>query len=363
MAFDFPASPVENQIYTPAGGPSYVWRSPAWRINNPSLGADTRRNRIVNPAMQISQENGNTAGTIAGHYADQFQTSFTTTGTITSQRVQSVTPNGSKDRYRVTITVADTSLTGSEALLLATNLEGVRIADFRYGTASAKQVILRFGFKAPAGVYSISIMNNTVNRAYLANFTISAGQANTDTEQTFIIPGDVTGTWSTDTTRGMIIYICMATAAAGVGVAGWQAGYLFGTSSNTNGMASAGTVFELFDVGLYLDAANSGVAPRWETPDEADELLACKRYYWKSSSQFMIYNGSVPSGGVGAAVSVPFPVQMRTAPAVTVPSAGASNSGTAAAGTISFEGCVASATSVAAGAFYNFVFCYASARM
>lgn len=30
MAFDFPNSPVENQEYTPPGGPSYVYRSPRW---------------------------------------------------------------------------------------------------------------------------------------------------------------------------------------------------------------------------------------------------------------------------------------------------------------------------------------------
>ena len=47
MAFDFPSSPVENQIYTPAGGPSYVWRSPAWRINNPSLGAGCQAQPVL----------------------------------------------------------------------------------------------------------------------------------------------------------------------------------------------------------------------------------------------------------------------------------------------------------------------------
>ena len=30
--------------------------------------------------------------------------------------------------------------------------------------------------------------------------------------------------------------------------------------------------FELFDVGLYLDPEATGVAPKWEMPDEAEEL-------------------------------------------------------------------------------------------
>ena len=148
MAFDFPSSPVENQIYTPAGGPSYVWRSPAWRINSPSLGADVRRNRIVNPAMQISQENGNTVGTTNGFYpADQWTVVFGTTGVINIQRVQVMTPNGSTNRLRVAVPTADALLAAGEVLLIQQNIEGVRIVDFKYGSASARQGILRFGLQ------------------------------------------------------------------------------------------------------------------------------------------------------------------------------------------------------------------------
>jgi hypothetical protein len=31
MAFDFPASPTEGQVFTPVGGPSYVFNSPVWK--------------------------------------------------------------------------------------------------------------------------------------------------------------------------------------------------------------------------------------------------------------------------------------------------------------------------------------------
>jgi hypothetical protein len=366
MSFDFPATPIEDQVYAPAGGPSYIWKSPSWRVNSTAapILKDARRNRVVNGAMQVSQENGNTAGTTTAYYgADQFATVFTTTGTFTTQRVQSVTPNGSKDRFRLTITSADASLAAGDVLNMTTIIEGSRVADFRYGSASARQSVLRFGWKSPAGTYSFRIANSALNRSYIASFTISAGQANTDTEQAFVIPGDTSGTWLTDTGPGFVLTFAVAAGTTFQGAVGWQAGNRHATSSNTNGAGTASSVFELYDAGLYLDADNSGVAPKWEMPDEADELIACKRYYWKSTSQFMIYNGSTAAGGVGASMSIPFPVQMRVAPAVTVPSGGASNSGTATVGTISPEGCVASASSAAAGAFYNFVFCYANARM
>jgi len=32
MAFDFPTSPSENQTYTPAGGPTYIFKSPRWLV-------------------------------------------------------------------------------------------------------------------------------------------------------------------------------------------------------------------------------------------------------------------------------------------------------------------------------------------
>lgn len=34
--FDFPASPTDGQVYTPAGGPSYVWHTPTWYLSTPA---------------------------------------------------------------------------------------------------------------------------------------------------------------------------------------------------------------------------------------------------------------------------------------------------------------------------------------
>ena len=291
-----------------------MFNSPAWKVNNATSTPDARRNRIVNGAMQISQENANTSSTTTGYYgADQWSTGFVSTGTFTTQRVQSVTPNGSKDRYRITITVADAALAAGDYLVIQSPIEGGRVADFRYGSASARQSILRFGFKAPAGTYSFRLVNSAANRSYIANFTIAAGQANTDTEQTFLIPGDTTGTWLTDTGNGLAVTVVLAAGTTFQGALGWQAGNLFGTSSNTNGMATGSAVFELFDVGLYLDASNTGVAPKWEMPDEAQEFMACQRYW---QAHFNVINDGTTWFGWS------LPVELRTTPAVTGGGAG-----------------------------------------
>jgi len=56
---DFPASPTENQMFQAPGGPRYVYSNGAWRMSDPGPpGTAQTRNRIVNPAFQIGQENG-----------------------------------------------------------------------------------------------------------------------------------------------------------------------------------------------------------------------------------------------------------------------------------------------------------------
>jgi hypothetical protein len=310
MSFNFPNSPTPGQLFTPVGGYQYVYLDGVWRVVEApqDVGTAQTRNRIVNGAMQISQENGNTAVGSTGYFADQWFPQWSHDGAVTCQRVQSVTPNGSKDRLRIVVNTADTSLAAAQFQFIQTKIEGTRVADFRYGLASAKQSVLRFGFKGPAGVYSAAITNSAANRSYPVNFTISAGQANADTEQVMIIPGDTTGTWLNDTGVGINIVVCVAGGTAVQGTANtWQVGNFWATAANSNGLGTAGT-FELFDVGLYLDPLATGIAPPWVMPDEAEELRACKRYWQK-------YVVQVPAPGIIYTLSLPD--ELRTVPAIT----------------------------------------------
>ena len=242
---------------------------------------DRRRNRIVNGAMQISQENGDTAaGTTAYYGADQFFTSFVTSaGVVSTQRVQSVTPSGAKDRYRVSVTTADASLAAGEFLTVTTRLEGNMVADFQWGTASAKQIVLRFLWKGPAGTYSVAISNSAGNRSYPVNFTPTA--ANTDEVITIVIPGDTSGTWLTTTGIGLNLTFTMAAGSTFQGTnATWAAGNFYGTASTSNGLSANTNVFEISEVGLYLDADSTGVTPAYQLPAFDEELFRSQRYFW-----------------------------------------------------------------------------------
>ena len=82
---------------------------------------------------------------------------------------------------------------------------------------------------------------------------ISPSRANVDTEQVFVIPGDTTGTWLTDTGIGLIVGIsdCVWFDIF-LGSTGWQAGNFFVYICRRPMVWRISVqCFELFDVGLY----------------------------------------------------------------------------------------------------------------
>ena len=294
------ASPVftgNPQAPTPAGGDNdtsvattaFVTAALAAAGAVPTAQA---RNRIVNPAMQVSQEWGDTLGgpvaSLSYYAADQWLTATISGGTQSAQRVQLRTPNKSADRIRLTVGTADAALAANEYQQWLQAIEGKQIADFGWGAAGARQVILRFGFKGPAGTYAASLRNGPANRCYVVPFTISAGQANTDTEQVFVVPGDTTGVWDTTEVRGMYVTISVGSGANFQAASGntWLATNSFSLAGLTNGLAAAGAVYELFDVGLYLDPLNTGLPPRFEIPEYSTELAKCQRYWQQTWGAF-----------------------------------------------------------------------------
>jgi hypothetical protein len=278
------------------------------------LGVAAQRNRWINPACTVSQENGSSPGTTDGYYPiDQLSVHrVTSAGVVTSQIVSVVTPGGSRNRVRLTITTADASLAAGEYLFARHRVEGLRVADFLWGTPGAKQVLLRFLFKGPAGTYAIRVCNAAANRSYVALFSPAA--ANTDEIIEIVIPGDASGVWADDSSTGLEVSIVFACGSTFQGATGWQAGNILGTSAVSNGMATGAAVFELGDFGLYLDADATGKFPNWEVPEFATELRACQRY-------FQFARGANQDNGAAAATKqysspVNFGVSMRAAPAV-----------------------------------------------
>jgi hypothetical protein len=260
------------------------------------------RNRIINPAMQISQERGTALVDVTtgnAYSVDQWLANIIPTpgGTLRVQQVASATPGGSPFRLRLTAQAADASIAAGDTYAILQFIEGHMIADARFGTASARQIVIRFGVRSSlAGTFGVSLRNGAANRSYVTTITIAGGEINTDLVRTVVIPGDTSGTWLTDTGIGLTLSIALALGTTYQTTAGsWQAGNFYTTSAQTNFMGTASATFELFDVGLYVDALNIGAAPSWELPAWDADLRACQRYYETGDRQSYVVVTSLPN--------------------------------------------------------------------
>lgn len=282
------------------------------------IDARAHKNYIINAGMRVSQQNGTSSGTASGYYpVDQFSVIHSQDGTLTSAQVASATAGGSPTRLRVTVTTQDGTIAAGQYAHIYHPIEGLRCSDLRFGGSSAKQVVLRFGWKSPAGTFAVCLSNQDDNRTYVREFTISGGDANTDTVQTVTFPGDTSGTWYTDNTLAMQLRWTLATGATFQTTANaWQAGEYYGTASTSNGIGTGSDVFELFDVGMHADIDELGVAPPFVLPSYDDELRACQRYYVQFRNP-LTYNGAL-SGSTLHYETIELPVDLRVAPSLSV---------------------------------------------
>jgi len=310
MGINFPSSPAAGQVFWQGNTPAWVFGSGRWKRY---AGTADTKNRLVNPAMQISQENGLTDVIIAGvHIADNWRSALTTdTGVFRFQRVASPTPAGALHRLRLTVTTPDSNPGGADWMALYQPVEGTRVADLGYGTAAAKRAVVRFGFKGPAGTYAFGIRNTAVDRSFVSPFTVTAGQANTDLRYTISIPPCVDGTWANDTEAWGFLTWDLGEAGGTSNPNTWLSGNWTGYSGMTNGMTkAAGTVFELFDVGFYADPYNTGLAPHFYVPLYEDDLRDCQRYWYRAYGM----RGHISTTLKSDRLSSPHPVPMRTTP-------------------------------------------------
>ena len=274
------------------------------------------RSRIVNGAMQISQEfareSGQSVVALGPNIADQWVMNATTGATAAvGVCTASTTVPGVNWRLQMFVgATPDTSIAAGDIARIYQPVEGIRIADFGWGTASASQVVLRFTANSTmAGTFCVALKNGAGNRSYVRNCVLTA--ANTNQEFTIIIPGDVTGTWPTTAVVGAYLEFAIMAGSTAQGVEGWQAGNFGATSAISNFFGTANTSFFLSKVGLYLDPLATGIAPPWLMPDEAEELRACQRYY--ATGLYNIYSSNVVSGSAYY-LTTPLPVQPRTTP-------------------------------------------------
>jgi hypothetical protein len=313
MGLNFPSSPAVGDVLG-----DYRWNGTLW-TQAKKIKTAQRRNYIVNPAMQVSQENGNTSSNVSGYLpADQWMLSYTGFPSVYTLGGLNNNPLVAPRYIQLTIMAVRPSLSVGDYAVLYHSIEGNRVADLQWGTAVAKPIVVRFSaFAATAGNYALSIRNGGVGgyRAYVTSF------AATTAWQEFVIaiPGDTGGSWAKDSSLGMSLSFAPAVGSTYLTTANtWVATNSLGFTGMSNLAAGvAGNLyFGLGHVGLYADPDVTGKAPVWESPNYSDVLLDCQRYYVKMSPHALHYNQANYAAGCYITWPHQWPVPMRVTPAI-----------------------------------------------
>ena len=272
------------------------------------------KNRIINGNMVIDQRNAGAAVTGDGAYpVDRFQLRNSSDGTVSGQQVSDA-PSGFINSFKWTTTAADASLSAAQYTAVYTNIEGLNITDFAWGTASAATITLSFWVKSSiTGTFSGALANSAYDRSYPFNYTISV--ASTWEYKTITIAGDTSGTWLTTNGLGIRLYMSLGAGSNFTGTASsWNA---TGRTASTTGTASViGTLNATWQfTGVQLERGSN--ATSFEFIDYGRQLAQCQRYYVRvkpSGAGYPFQGAGIAFSTSNARLNIPFPVQMRAIP-------------------------------------------------
>jgi hypothetical protein len=298
-------------------------------------GSQGFKNKFINGAMTIDQRaSGNLAyantGTSAFVTVDRVAYNNASGANLTLQ--QSTTSGGAAaagftKSLKLTVTVANASLTSGQFTRFYSGFEGLNMADLAWGTADAKPITLSFWVRSSVvGLHSIVIQGYLVTTisAYAGTYTINS--ADTWEYKTITIPGCTTGTWATDNSQWGYMTIGHGSGSTGLATANtWNTG-LSGYVNQASGTVSVlGTVGATWYItGLQVEKGST--ASSFEFRSIQKELMLCQRYlpYWKfdSSSNQIFTNSHVMSTTNSGVFPLVSPVPTRIPPTgVTVSSA------------------------------------------
>jgi hypothetical protein len=259
------------------------------------------RNRIINGDMRIDQRNAGASVSLnafSGHAVDRFVWNYTTAigATLAAQQVTDA-PSGFVNSYKLTVTTG-ASASGTQTASLWQHVEGTNVPDLAWGTASASPVTLSFWVKSSlTGTFGGGLLNSALNRSY--PFTYSISSANTWEYKTVVIPGDTTGTWLTDTGRGLTVSFSWGSGPDRIGTAGsWVGARAQGATGETSIISTNGATWQI--TGVQLEKGT--VATPFERRPFGTELALCERYF-EICAGGSLTNINTNGGFIGASVN------------------------------------------------------------
>jgi hypothetical protein len=276
------------------------------------------KNRIINGAMVIDQRNAGASVTPANaavtYTLDRYAFYVNQASKLTVQQSTTV-PTGFKNSMVVTSSSAYSS-GASDVFVMFQSIEGLNVSDFGWGAVGAQSITISFWFRSSlTGTHSGAISNSGNTRSYPFTFTVSA--ANTWEYETITIAGDTSGTWLTTNGTGLTLKFNCGSGSTALGTAGaWAAADYSGATGSVSLVGTSGATF--YVTGVQLEKGST--ATSFDYRPYGTELVLCQRYcnvYGGASIYETVGYGSAISGG-SVDVMVPYPVQMRTSPTLSI---------------------------------------------
>ncbi|CAB4140516.1 hypothetical protein UFOVP684_57 [uncultured Caudovirales phage] len=274
------------------------------------------KNRLINSDMRIDQRNAGasvTVNTATDTYGvDRWLGAGVVTDGVFTMQQDSSAPTGFSNSLKITVTTADTSVTGAQSYQIQQKIEGFNTSDLGFGTASAATITLSFWVRSSlTGTFGGALVNSAFNRSYPFSYTISA--ANTWEQKSVTIAGDTSGTWIGSTNGiGLRVYFGLG-AADRAGTAGAWAGAGYVTA--TGAVSVIGTLNATFYVtGVQLERGSA--ATSFDYRPYGTELQLCQRYLpaWNMTAANQIFGQGQVGSGSSAVIHLPFKVSARVAP-------------------------------------------------
>ena len=233
------------------------------------------KNRIINGAMVIDQRNAGASVTpVNGAFTlDRWKARLSQTSKYSVQQSSTTTTGFTKSLLATSLSAY--SVGSGELFVLEQVVEGYNIADLAWGTASASPVTLLFWVRSSlTGTFGGSLSNSARDRSYPFSYTISA--ADTWEQKSVTIAGDTTGTWLTDSGKGIEVCFSLGSGSTYSGTANtWAAADYRSATGATSVVGTNGATFYI--TGVQLEKGST--ATSFDYRPYGTELALAQRYY------------------------------------------------------------------------------------
>ena len=306
----------------------YVLTADPLAATGMSWAPHTHANPLINGNMEVWQRGTTFAAASNNAYsADRWKLATNNVGVVTINRstnVPTAAQAGVVFNYslEVDVTTVDASVGAGDYLGVQHIVEGSNWRSF-----AQRQFTLSFwAMSSKTGTHAVSLMNAGTDRAYVAEYTITAADTWEQKSVTFSA-SPATGTWDYTNGAGLRIFWMLMTGSNYHRTVGsWQtisASNASGSANQVNVMDNTANFFRLTGVKLELGS----VATPIEFVPFEQELQRAKRYYQKSFEY-----ATVPANGVsvnsgehqdtatkaGAVTNrlgrILYPIELRTVP-------------------------------------------------